>query len=148
MLQDCLDLWEPVASERGIVLTLEAPDSAPAIEADEEKLRRVFDNVVKNAVEAIDRGPGRVCIRVSVPVPEKIRVSVEDTGPGISEGVQVFRLFETTKSNGTGLGLAIARQIVQAHGGSIEFGPVTPHGTVFHINLPIVQQIGGGPLGP
>jgi signal transduction histidine kinase len=75
-------------------------------------------------------------MRLSIPVPGKIRISLEDTGPGIPETLQAFRLFETTKPHGTGLGLTIARQIVQAHGGSIEFASLQPHGTVFHIELP------------
>jgi PAS domain S-box-containing protein len=135
-LRECLDLWQPVATAREIVLVLDAPDGAPVLQADAEKLRRVFDNLLKNAIEAIDRGPGHITMRLSIPVPGKIRISLEDTGPGIPETLQAFRLFETTKPHGTGLGLTIARQIVQAHGGSIEFASLQPHGTVFHIELP------------
>jgi PAS domain S-box-containing protein len=136
-LGECLDLWEPLATTRSIALALEAPNSVPTLRADPEKLRRVFDNLLKNAIEAIERGPGNVRIRISVPAPEKICVAVEDTGPGIPATVQAFRLFETTKPHGTGLGLCIAKQIVQAHGGSIEFALVKPHGTVFYIELPL-----------
>jgi PAS domain S-box-containing protein len=136
-LRECLNVWEPVATAREILLVLDVPDDVPVVlQADSEKLRRVFDNLLKNAIEAIDRGPGHITMRLSVAAPEKIHVSLEDTGPGIPETLQVFRLFETTKPHGTGLGLTIARQIVQAHGGSIEFASLKPHGTVFHIELP------------
>ena len=136
LLKEITELWEPVAAHREITLILKVEDNVRSIPADGEKLRRVMDNLVKNAVEAVDHGPGRVRIQVSVPIPERVRISVEDTGPGIAKHVQVFRLFETTKPQGSGLGLAVARQIVMAHGGGISFAPVEPHGTVFHVELP------------
>ncbi len=135
-LQEVVDIWQPVAAERGITLRMDAPGNGLALTADDEKLRRVFDNLVKNAIEAIDRGPGHIGIHVSAPVPEAVRIAISDTGPGIPENVQAFRLFETTKANGSGLGLAVVKQIVLAHRGTIEFSRVAPHGTVFRIELP------------
>ena len=135
-LQDLVDMWLPVASDRDIALMLDVATDAPAIRADGEKLRRVLDNLVKNAVEAVDRGPGRVHIEVRWPEREKVRISIADTGPGIAKDLEVFRLFETTKPHGSGLGLAVARQIVLAHGGGISFSALQPHGTVFHVELP------------
>jgi signal transduction histidine kinase len=134
LLQDIINLWQPVAAERDISLTLKAA-AAEEIRADETHLRRVLDNVIKNAIEAIDRGPGRIDLSVSA-TPDTVRISIEDTGPGFPPSIEGFRLFETTKPNGTGLGLAVARQIVAAHGGEIAFAAVVPHGTVFHIDLP------------
>jgi PAS domain S-box-containing protein len=135
-LKQLADLWQPVAADRGIVLNLNLADGLPALTGDEEKLRRVFDNLVKNAVEAIDQGPGSITISAEQVVPAKVRISVADTGPGIAQGLEVFRLFGTTKPQGSGLGLAIVRQIVLAHGGGIEFASVEPHGTVFHVEFP------------
>jgi two-component system sensor kinase FixL len=134
LLQDIINLWQPVAAERDISMTLEAVESED-IRADETHLKRVLDNLIKNAIEAIDRGPGRIDLSVSA-THETVRISVEDTGPGFPTSIEGFRLFETTKPNGTGLGLAVARQIVTAHGGEIGFASVAPHGTVFHIDLP------------
>lgn len=136
-LQDVVSLWEPVASARAVQLVLDLPPDVPAIRGDEEKLRRVIENLVKNAVEAVEDASGRVFIRVAVPGAEKVRISVEDSGPGIPETLEVFRLFETTKEHGSGLGLPIARQIVLAHGGGISFEAAKPHGTIFHVELPI-----------
>jgi len=141
-LRSVADLWEPLTSARGIELTLDISDEVPAIMADEEKLHRVFENLVKNAVEAIDQGPGRVKLRAVAVAPDQVRLSVEDSGPGIPQDLEVFRLFETTKPNGSGLGLPIVRQIVLAHGGGIGFARLEPHGTVFNIELPC-----GGPAG-
>jgi two-component system sensor kinase FixL len=136
LLQGVADLWQPLAATRGIQLSLSVAEDVPGLIADEEKLRRLFDNLVKNAVEAIDQGPGDVRILASVAERERVRIAVEDTGPGIAPTVQVFRLFETTKATGSGLGLAIAKQIVEAHGGRIAFTRMEPHGTGFQVELP------------
>lgn len=134
-LQECIDGWRPLARLRNIGIHLDAPDDLPELRADRVKLRRVFDNLLKNAIEAMDQGPGIIRVRGEVIDGAKVRVAVEDTGPGIPDSVQPFRLFDTTKPYGTGLGLAIAKQIVQAHGGTIEYAPVQPRGAAFLLEL-------------
>jgi two-component system sensor kinase FixL len=137
MLRTLRDLWFPFATSRQIDLVTELSECAP-LRADEHKLYRVIENLVKNAIEAIDQGPGCVTILAApLPIGRRVRISVADTGPGIPPNIDVFELFETTKADGTGLGLAIARQIVIAHGGSIQYEPRIPHGTVFHVDLPV-----------
>jgi PAS domain S-box-containing protein len=135
-LKDVVEIWRPVAMDRGIVLNVDVPHDGLSLTADDEKLRRVLDNLVKNAIEAIDSGPGQVEISVSLPAPDAMCILVSDTGPGIPESVEAFRLFETTKVNGSGLGLAVVKQIVLAHRGTIGFSRLSPHGTVFRIELP------------
>jgi two-component system sensor kinase FixL len=135
-LDQVLVLWQPVAAARDIGLALDMPEDVPPLSADADKLLRVFENLLKNAIEAIGHGPGRIVIRVVVPEAGRVVINVEDTGPGIPEGFDPFRLFETTKPQGTGLGLPIARQIVVAHGGHIDFGSREPRGTVFQVALP------------
>lgn len=135
-LQRIIDLWQPLAAEGGVAMTLEVCDDVGSLRVDEDKLRRVLDNLIKNALEAIDEVPGQVRVLLTTPSPDRVRISVEDSGPGVPKTVQVFRLFETTKANGSGLGLAVAKQIIQAHGGDIYFAPIEPHGTIFHVELP------------
>jgi signal transduction histidine kinase len=125
-----------VASVHGVTLELRGAEAVPRLEADENKLRRVLDNLVKNAIEALGEGPGEVTISVIAPSAEKARITVEDNGPGIPATVQVFRLFETTKEHGSGLGLAVSKQIVLAHGGDLLFTAREPNGTAFHVELP------------
>ena len=134
-LQEAVSFWQPVAAARTIAIDFD-PDHVGVVRADEKQLRRVVDNLLKNAIEAIDRGPGRVSVLAAAPTEQIVRVSVEDTGPGFPETIKGFRLFETTKTGGTGLGLAVAKQIMLAHGGGIEFAPLYPHGTVFHLDIP------------
>ena len=140
LLSSCVELWHAFAAERGIALRLAPGAELPALHADEVMLRRVLDNLVKNAIEAVEQGPGEVVLTAVVPTPGKIRIAVEDSGPGVPDGVDVFKLFETTKTEGTGIGLAVAKQIVAAHGGVIEYLARSPHGTIFQIELPL-----GGP---
>jgi two-component system sensor kinase FixL len=135
-LREIVAAWEQEASERGIALEVEVGDVLPPIRADHDKLRRVMDNLVKNALEAIDHGPGLVRLAAESQKQEWIRILVADNGPGITGGIDVFALFETTKPRGTGLGLPICKQIVQAHGGGIEYARQLPVGTVFRIELP------------
>lgn len=134
-LQRVMDLWEPVATARQIELTMDVPEDVSEISGDEDKLRRVLDNLVKNAVEAIDHGPGHVALKVRR-AEERVRFTVSDDGPGVPAAVEMFKLFETTKRNGSGLGLSISKQIVLAHGGNIGFERLAPHGTAFHVDLP------------
>jgi len=136
VLTQIVDLWQPIGAARDILVVTERLDELPPIRADEDKLRRVFENLVKNAVEAIAQGPGHIAIRAGIANEESIRIEVEDTGPGMPADIQPFRLFETTKRDGTGLGLSIVQQIVRAHGGSIDVAPRQPHGTVFNVALP------------
>ncbi|MBX3026762.1 PAS domain S-box protein [bacterium] len=140
LLRSCVDMWQPLAQERDITIRLDGRQALPELRGDEIMLRRVLDNLVKNAIEAIQQGPGSIVVRAELPTAAKISLVVEDDGPGVREGLDVFRLFETTKSEGTGIGLAVAKQLVGAHGGSIAHQPRKPRGTVFRIELPL-----GGP---
>jgi two-component system, LuxR family, sensor kinase FixL len=133
-LEDVVRLWQPEAESRSVILTLEAALDL-AVHLDRHQCRRVFDNLLKNALEAIDRGPGQVHVHATVLTPETVRVSVLDSGPGVPEGLDVFALFETTKPHGTGLGLPICKQILMAHGGGLHFARMTPRGAVFHVDL-------------
>lgn len=136
-LRSFLDLWQALASERGIVLAFEDRCNVRRLRGDEVMLRRVLDNLIKNAIEAIGSGPGEVTIDTDVLVPGRISIAVGDSGSGVPDGVDVFKLFETTKADGTGIGLAVAKQIIAAHGGLIEHSPRNPRGTTFRMELPI-----------
>jgi two-component system sensor kinase FixL len=137
-LKEVVTAWQQEADGRGIVINVEFGDrELPVIRVDPDKLRRLMDNLVKNALEAIEHGPGVVRIAAALQGRDTVRILVEDTGPGIAEGTNVFALFETTKPTGTGLGLAICKQIALVHGGDIKCSPRVPHGTIFCVELPV-----------
>ena len=126
--------WASEAAARNVQLRVDCASNV-TVRVDRLKLRRVFDNLVKNALEAIERGPGEVDITVEPIDPGKVRITIADSGPGIPSGIDPFALFETTKPNGTGLGLPSVKQIVMAHGGTIELQPESGRGAVFAIVL-------------
>jgi len=107
----------------------------PEILADADRLKQVFLNLFKNAVEAMPKG-GVLTIRGESRERDVV-VDVIDTGSGIAEGVDPFQPFRTTKREGTGLGLAIVKEIVAAHGGSLTFSSQAGEGTTFNLSLPI-----------
>ncbi len=113
----------------------------PEIVADADKLKQVFLNLFKNAVEAMPEG-GILTIR-GESRDRDVFVQVIDTGPGIAEGVDPFQPFSTTKREGTGLGLAIVKEIVAAHGGTLSYVSHAGQGTTFNLTLPI-----DGPAAP
>ncbi len=110
----------------------------PRVSVDPEQLRRVVINLIDNAIEALDQ-EGRIDIStLHDPANSVIRIVVADDGPGIpvAERDKLFLPYYSTKRRGSGLGLAIVRRIIAEHGGSIEVGENTPHGTRFTIELP------------
>ncbi|MGE3340321.1 MAG: PAS domain-containing sensor histidine kinase, partial [Alphaproteobacteria bacterium] len=114
-----------------------APD-LPPVSADPEQIRRVVQNVVDNAIEAMDR-KGEIAIETEHDSGHSlVRLVIADHGPGIpaSEREKLFLPYYSTKRRGSGLGLAIVRRIVAEHGGSIDLSDNAPTGTRFAIELP------------
>jgi signal transduction histidine kinase len=109
------------------------------IEADENKILRVLQNLVSNAVEAFDGKGGKVEIKLETDG-KWAKILISDNGPGIPESIRehLFDAFITFgKRGGTGLGTAIAKSIIDAHGGNISFNSEYSEGTTFYLNLPL-----------
>lgn len=112
---------------------------------DRVQIQQVVINLVRNACEAMSECPERrLSVRTSSDQPGFVRVSVSDTGPGISPDIadQLFTAFVSTKSAGMGLGLSICRTIVEANGGRIWMEPREGGGTIFHFTLQRAQTEG------
>lgn len=131
--------------DRGIRLALHAEDGLPSVRADEEQLRQVLMNLIRNAEEAIG-GEGDVTVTTRARSDHtgalRVEIAVEDQGPGIAPDVvkQLFVPFFTTKPRGTGLGLAISERMVQAMGGRIEVASAPGRGSVFTVALPALES--------
>lgn len=121
--------------------------------ADPVALRRILDNLVRNGLQAVERGGGgRVTVATgSGEGPrESVRISVSDDGPGIPPGEQeeVFRDFYTTREEGTGLGLSIVRRLVSDLDGTLTLESEPGRGTVFRVEIPAAgEETGAGGAG-
>jgi len=137
VLQETLGLLDPMLQDQLIELEVDLHPEPVTVHGDCDQLKQVFLNILTNAVEAM-RGKGRIRV-ISKVHAEKVRILVEDNGPGISRKVQerVFDPFFTTKPEGTGLGLAISRNIIKDHGGTIVLDSSPPEGAVLIVELPI-----------
>jgi PAS domain S-box-containing protein len=107
------------------------------LKADSDKIKRVFANLIKNAIDAMPDG-GKLTIDSKVDN-NGIEISFTDTGTGIPDEVlpKLFSPLFTTKAKGMGFGLAICKRIVEAHGGTITVKTATGKGTTFILNLPM-----------
>jgi len=110
---------------------------APLVKADPVLLRRVIENLVLNAIDAMPEG-GKLTFRTSKD--DKFAMfELADTGKGLTpeECERIFTPYYTSKQHGTGLGLAIAQSVVSDHQGRISVTSRKNHGTTFHVELPI-----------
>ena len=110
--------------------------------ADKEQLQRVFVNLLKNAVQAIDRmEDGRIIVSTSQ-INDSVLVEIEDNGRGIPPELQdkLFSPNFTTKSAGMGLGLAISKGIIETIDGKIWFETKHHEGTKFFVELPLYRS--------
>ena len=124
--------------EHGIDVQVSLDPRADLVFVDRIQVQQVLVNLIRNAIDAMMDGPVR---KLSIRTARKdglTRVTVEDTGSGISDSIaeQLFQPFVTSKQTGMGIGLSICRTIVQAHGGRIWFEPGSDGGTAFHFTLP------------
>ncbi|MBK9288690.1 MAG: ATP-binding protein [Flavobacteriales bacterium] len=107
--------------------------------ADREHLLRVFNNLLKNAVQAIPEGrEGHIDVRLREQDGHAL-ATVTDNGSGIPERIhdRIFTPSFTTKNSGMGLGLAMVKRIVEQAGGSVRFESREEEGTTFFVVLPL-----------
>ncbi len=125
----------PEAALHGVKLRLECSAVAMA-DLDDERIKQVLLNLVRNAVDACEsKGGGKVLLRVRTSAESNV-IEVEDDGPGLPDPkAPIFEPFFTTKPNGTGLGLSLVHRIVNDHDGTIGCES-RPGRTVFTVSIP------------
>jgi NtrC-family two-component system sensor histidine kinase KinB len=130
-------LFDLQAREHGISLETRLPDDPLRIPGDATKLGWALSNLIGNALRYTPRG-GHIRIEAEA-LPEAVRISVADSGPGIppEQRERIFERFAQGPEPGAaGLGLAIVRDVVQAHGGRIFLESEPGHGSRFILELP------------
>ncbi len=125
------------AEKQGVSIHVEPAAKLPEVMVDGQQIRQAVLNLVINAIQALPEG-GTVVVRTAVG-DGRIRLVVEDDGPGLSEEAlrRAFEPFFTTKEQGTGLGLSIAFRIASAHGGELRGENRPEGGARFVLELPL-----------
>lgn len=146
------ELWEPTAREKGLALTYELDAAAPFwVMGDPARVRQILLNLVSNAIKFTETGS--VHLRAIQTSDGRMSITVQDTGPGMSEAVQarLFQGFTQADSSiarqfgGTGLGLAISRELARLMGGDILLHSRPGEGSTFTLVLPLPATDGPAP---
>jgi signal transduction histidine kinase/ActR/RegA family two-component response regulator len=141
LLADALELVRPLSTARGVHLDPVPPAGGQHVHADHQRARQVLLNLLSNAIKYNHPG-GKVSVTTAEEPGGLLRISVADTGRGITEEdtSRLFTPFERLDAaqagiEGTGLGLALSRQLIQAMGGTVGVTSTPGVGSVFWIEL-------------
>jgi two-component system, OmpR family, sensor histidine kinase BaeS len=134
-LSGIMDRFSHAAAESGITLVLDCNEGARIL-ADPDRLSQIVINLMTNALKAVQKN-GRVTLSAGRNGTEFV-LEVRDTGKGIkaSDLPFIFERFYRASEGGLGLGLAIVRELVTAHGGTVEADSTEGAGSVFTVHLP------------
>jgi PAS domain S-box-containing protein len=131
LIQDLVRVLRDEAIRREITIRVDLAGNLQRIEMDQIQIQQVLRNLVMNAMEAMIQAapPREIMIRSEKDADGRIRVAVEDRGPGVAAEIapRIFEPFFSTKHEGTGMGLAICRSIIEAHDGRL-WAENSPHG--------------------
>ncbi|MFS1511110.1 ATP-binding protein [Chengkuizengella sp. SCS-71B] len=141
IFKDVLTLIEIQATQNNVKLQLDIEEKVPFIDCDENQLKQVFINLLKNAIEAMPSG-GNIIIVVNMNEDNKVLISIQDDGCGMNEE-EVCKLgepFFTNKEEGTGLGFMLSEKMIHNHKGTIHIHSIKNVGTSVDIILPLTQD--------
>jgi len=143
-VQEVLRLMRRELVDRRIAVSLQLEETLPWILGDRISLEQVMLNLISNACDAMaeNQPKDRWLTLSSWREGAKVRISLSDNGCGLpTDKTLCFDPFFTTKPGGLGMGLPICLTIVEAHGGRLWGEPNTVRGTVFHMELPMVETV-------
>ena len=141
VMSDCQAMIEPQAQKSGIQLTFPQFDCPYFVKADRTRVKQILINLLSNSIK-YNRADGTVAVNYSANTAERIRISITDTGEGLSGEnlAQLFQPFnrlgrETGTEEGTGIGLVVSKRLVELMGGAIGAESTVGKGSVFWIEL-------------
>lgn len=138
LIEQAKRLIHSEAAEAGVTIMSDTAN-LPMVNANRIQIAQVIVNLLRNAVEAIgasDVEPRYVYV-TGREIDDQLEITIEDTGPGISTGIELFTQFETTKPKGMGLGLSICRSMVEMNGGKLWHDATYSEGARFCFRLPL-----------
>jgi signal transduction histidine kinase len=138
---ETLELLRARAAEQGVVQVAHLAEDLPTILGAASALRQVVLNLTTNALQAMPAGGTLTCRTERRGT--TVALIVSDSGPGVpaAEVPRLFEPFHTTRPEGAGLGLALCREIVDQHGGRIDYVPPTEGGAAFVVLLPVPESL-------
>jgi C4-dicarboxylate-specific signal transduction histidine kinase len=145
LVPNVLVLVQASLAKRDIDVTCHLEPDLPMIHGDRVQLQQIVLSLINNAADAMadisDRKRELIISTARVGA-DKVRLTIEDTGKGFAESDvnKLFQPFYSTKPDGMGMGLSICRSIVEAHGGTIQAIPRSPHGAIFQIELSVGKE--------
>jgi PAS domain S-box-containing protein len=141
LIKDVVTLINTQSILNNVQIFVEFESDLPKISCEENQLKQVFLNLLKNAIEAMPSG-GTIDVKVTVKEEEKISAQIIDQGIGIpQERIPTLgEPFYTTKEKGTGLGLMTCYKIIESHNGQLTIDSVIGEGTTIEIILPTITQ--------
>lgn len=144
IVDDCLEKLKPLLIDKNLEVTNSIPQNLPEITADAIALRRVFINLISNAVENLSQNDK---IKISAAISDStLNITVEDNGPGIAKDdmEHIFEQYYTGKSIdrklGSGLGLYVCKKLIELHNGKITVESEVGKYTKFNIQLPAQRK--------
>ena len=141
VMLECQAMIEPQAQKRGIRMTFPQFDIPCFVNADRTRVKQVLINLLSNAIK-YNQAQGTVVVDCTASAPERIRISVKDTGAGLppEKLAQLFQPFnrlgqEASAEEGTGIGLVVSKRLVELMGGVIGVESTVGAGSVFWFEL-------------
>lgn len=137
IMKDTVELLNAQAVLYNVQFRTYYQEDLPNILCEPNQLKKVFVNMIKNAIESMQKG-GRITVVMESGEDEQIRISIQDEGFGIppEKLKKLGEPFYTTKERGTGLGLMVSYKIIEEHKGRIQVESQEKVGSTFHIYLP------------
>ncbi|WHY79123.1 ATP-binding protein [Neobacillus sp. WH10] len=138
IMKETVDLLTAQAVLYNVQFVTEYSDGLPLVFCEPNQMKKVFINLIKNAIEVMPCG-GNITITIKKMENQEIQIKIQDEGTGIPKE-KIKKLgepFYTTKDRGTGLGLMVSYRIIDEHKGTINIESEEGKGTIFYLNLPI-----------
>ncbi|MBE0339022.1 PAS domain S-box protein [Paenibacillus sp. 23TSA30-6] len=139
IVSDVISLLDSQAHLLGIVFNLQVTEEPALVYAEENQLKQVFINLLKNSMEAMSKG-GTITIHLFLEG-ESVKIFIRDQGTGIPAEMlsKLGEPFFTNKETGTGLGLMVSQRIIQSHKGTLDIDSIEGEGTTALVQLPTAE---------